>query len=65
MRKSGRFVTEVRRLQRPRVVASVRAAMRWRMSEHVGMRFEAKLRLDPCSFEHPGEARACERRSPF
>jgi hypothetical protein len=27
------------------------------MLEHVRVRLEAKLCLDPCSFDHPGEAR--------
>ena len=38
------------------VVTSVRQRIAAGMSEHVRMRLEAKLRLDTCPLDHPGEA---------
>ena len=56
------FVPEVC-LQRSRVMTSVSQRIAAGMSEHVRMRLEAELRLDPCSLDHPGEAGRCEWRS--
>jgi hypothetical protein len=54
------FMPKVR-LQRPRIVTTVRQRIAARMSKHVRMRLEAKLRLDPCPFDHPRKASAAER----
>jgi hypothetical protein len=56
------FMPKVR-LQRPRIVTTVRQRIAARMSKHVRMRLEAKLRLDPCPFDHPGEAGGGKRYS--
>jgi len=43
-------------LQRPRIVAPVGQRVAAGMPEHVRKRLEAQLRLDPCTFDHSGEA---------
>ena len=50
-------------LQRSGVVTTIRQRIAARMSKHVRMRLEAKLRLDPCSLNHPSKAGRGERRS--
>jgi hypothetical protein len=55
------LVPEIR-LQRSGIVTTIRQRIAARMSEHVRMRLETKLRLDPRSLDHSGEALGGERR---
>ena len=47
-------------LQGPGIVTTVRQRVAAGMPQHVRMRLEAKLRLDPCPFDHPGETGSSE-----
>lgn len=54
------LVTEVC-LKRSCIVAPVSKRVAAGVSEHVWVRLEAELRLEPCPFQHPREARRGER----